>query len=171
VNVDVQSTVRWRLTNLGIDIHDLSWKFLEFLHGRADLKSEDFAGWAAVLTPKEFQAGPAGYNSEFCGVGGTQQVEDSLDVKDWAYQLAELIALRETRLPLAIGLFGNWGSGKSHFMNLIDQRLKTKMNEARKEGVTSRWCGQIVPRLTTDVRQLLWITWRRSFTFLFIFPR
>ena len=72
-------------------------------------------------------------------------MEDSLEVTDWADQLGELIALRETRLPLAIGLFGNWGSGKSHFMNLIDQRLKTKMDQARSEGATSRWCGQIVP--------------------------
>ncbi len=131
-----------RLTALfGIKTDELCSEFLEFIRQRKDI-SEDSAGWAAVLTTKVFQSGPAGYNSEFCGLGGAGDVEDQLGVGGWADQLAELIALRETKLPLAIGLFGNWGSGKSHFMNLIDRKLKSRLQEADGD---DRWCTEIVP--------------------------
>ena len=36
-------------------------------------------------------------------------------------------------LPLSIGLFGNWGSGKSHFMNLVDQEVRALSEQARAE--------------------------------------
>jgi hypothetical protein len=94
-----------------------------------------------------YASGPAGYNSEFCGVGGTHPVPDHLNVGAYSNRLAELIALRETKLPLAIGLFGNWGSGKSHFMNLMDRKLKllTEEEKKRPEGESERWCKEIVP--------------------------
>ena len=136
---------RRRLRDLGINIDKLCSEFLEFTRNRTDIRPEDPAQWAAILTTKPFEAGPAGYNSEFTGLGGSGVVEDQLGVKGWADQLAELIALRETKLPLAIGLFGSWGSGKSHFMNLIDRKLKSKMEEAHTDGNSSRWCTEIVP--------------------------
>ena len=104
--------------------------------------------------------GPVGFNSEFCGIGGKKEVEDRLYVKESAERLAELIALRETRLPLAVGLFGNWGSGKSYFMNLMDQHMRSKADKAkadRKKRVPAQgaslrldpdnqgpWCEEIV---------------------------
>ena len=113
------------------------------------------------LQGSDHLSGPAGYTSEFCGVGGNRPVADHLGVEALAHRLAELIALRETKLPLAIGLFGNWGSGKSHFMNLIDRKLKklaaeTPEDWARrlaKPAVPVRldpteegpWCREIVP--------------------------
>ncbi|HSS75702.1 MAG TPA: P-loop NTPase fold protein [Thermoanaerobaculia bacterium] len=94
-----------------------------------------------------FVAGTAGYAADFCGVGGTRPVPDHLGVDAMANLLADLIALRETKLPLAVGLFGNWGSGKSHFMNLMDRRLKALMDEEEKRPkvAPSKWCGEIVP--------------------------
>ena len=77
--------------------------------------------------------GPVGFNSEFCGIGRKKEVEDRLYVKESAERLGELIALRETRLPLAIGLFGNWGSGKSYFMNLMDQHMRSKADKAKAD--------------------------------------
>jgi hypothetical protein len=35
-----------------------------------------------------------------------------------------VIARTETPLPLSIGLFGAWGSGKSYFMGLLRDRVK-----------------------------------------------
>lgn len=108
-----------------------------------------------------YTSGPAGYSSEFCGVGGSHRVTDHLGVDTLAQRLAELVALRETKLPLAIGLFGNWGSGKSHFMNLMDRHMRRLATEtpadwekrANEPGAVSRpdwsgqgpWCRQIVP--------------------------
>ena len=66
--------------------------------------------------------------------------------------LSELIVLRETKLPLAIGLFGNWGSGKSHFMNLMDRHMKWRSTHADDTAAgeeevypNGKWCKQIVP--------------------------
>jgi len=105
-----------------------------------------------------YRQGASGYTSEFMAVGGGRAVEDQLKVKDYAERLAELIALRETKLPVAVGLFGNWGSGKSHFMNLLNQHMLACAKRAREdwekrtaagEPVDSapkgQWCHQIVP--------------------------
>jgi hypothetical protein len=44
---------------------------------------------------------------------------DQLSVGVYASMLAGVIANRDTPMPLSIGLFGNWGSGKSYFMGLL----------------------------------------------------
>src|SRR5262249_49512922 len=56
-----------------------------------------------------------------------------------------------------VGLFGNWGSGKSHFMNLLNQQMLARAKGAREnweripsgEAVYTApkgpWCHQIVP--------------------------
>lgn len=40
-----------------------------------------------------------------------------------AVALAELITARSARPPLAVGLFGDWGEGKSHFLSLLKDRV------------------------------------------------
>jgi hypothetical protein len=49
--------------------------------------------------------------------------DDALNVRVQAAIFAKLIAAREVALPLSIGLFGNWGSGKTYFMNLIRDEI------------------------------------------------
>lgn len=50
--------------------------------------------------------------------------KDSLNFEKDAQSLAALIALKEMKPPIAIALFGNWGSGKSFFMNAIERRIR-----------------------------------------------
>lgn len=52
-----------------------------------------------------------------------EPLDDSLGVRTYASHLAQLIAAKDTAMPLAIGLFGAWGAGKSHFMDLLDEQL------------------------------------------------
>lgn len=146
-----------RLKEMGIERSQSLGDLLEFI--RKSALNDNFAEWTIILaigpkpkatrepTPSPFLEGPAGYTAEFCGVGGERPVADHLFVGTHADRLAELIALRETKLPLAIGLFGNWGSGKSHFMNLMDRRLKALMAEEKKNAdrTTAKWCREIVP--------------------------
>ncbi|HEY4359297.1 MAG TPA: P-loop NTPase fold protein [Acidobacteriaceae bacterium] len=135
-------------------------EFLQFVASYAGGDSQD--RWRLLLSPEQgatlpaiqgvterndeskpvevFVAGTAGYTSEFCGMGGAGEVMDHLGVEGLAHRLAELIALKETRLPLAIALFGNWGSGKSHFMNLMDRHM-----DALQSKNEDQWCKQIVP--------------------------
>ncbi len=54
---------------------------------------------------------------------------------------AKLIAAREVALPLSIGLFGNWGSGKTYFMNLIRDEIE-RWRRARTPRTRNRpTCG------------------------------
>jgi len=174
---------RRRLTSQGIDLSRVSADFLAFLRNagiREDLNQwsrilappssspspppTDAAPEKKVppdvpvqptpaTAPSPFVSGSPGYTSEFCGVGGSAPVMDYLGVEDLANRLAELMVLRETKLPLAVGLFGNWGSGKSHFMNLMDRRMKA-LSRKEPESMSSpqpgsvqedQWCGEIVP--------------------------
>ena len=50
--------------------------------------------------------------------------KDSLDFKKDVQSLAALIALKEMKPPLAIALFGQWGTGKSFFMNALENSIR-----------------------------------------------
>ncbi|NVK64925.1 MAG: hypothetical protein HWE22_10080 [Flavobacteriales bacterium] len=50
--------------------------------------------------------------------------KDSLNFTKDIQSLAALIALKEMKPPLAIALFGKWGSGKSFFMQSLEQRIR-----------------------------------------------
>ena len=45
--------------------------------------------------------------------------------------LARVVALKEPGPPLAIGLFGDWGSGKSSFMNMLQDAIDRIARQAR----------------------------------------
>jgi hypothetical protein len=58
--------------------------------------------------------------------------------------LASVLLAKDTPLPLAVGLFGDWGSGKSFFMALMYERINELAKlaaEGRPEA--SPYCGQI----------------------------
>lgn len=55
---------------------------------------------------------------------GKDEVVDALGVDYLAHGFARLLASEHAKLPLAIGLFGHWGSGKSYFMKLMQQHVK-----------------------------------------------
>ncbi len=68
---------------------------------------------------------------------------DRLDMADDARALAEVICLRDPGPPLAIGLFGDWGSGKSTFMNLIEAAIEdltegSATDDAAREALVSK---------------------------------
>lgn len=69
--------------------------------------------------------------------------KDSLNFTKDVQAMAALIALKEMKPPLAIALFGKWGSGKSFFMNAIEKNVRQ----------LSKYQGFLVERtkLTGDV--------------------
>ncbi|MCB9797447.1 MAG: hypothetical protein H6741_32555, partial [Alphaproteobacteria bacterium] len=52
------------------------------------------------------------------------QHEDLLDLASQARIFAEALSAKEVRPPLAIGLLGEWGSGKSFFMRQMQQQVR-----------------------------------------------
>jgi hypothetical protein len=49
--------------------------------------------------------------------------DDSLGMRPYVSMLATLIADKDTPVPLSIGIFGEWGSGKSYFMGLLRGKI------------------------------------------------
>jgi WD40 repeat protein len=95
--------------------------------------------WRQILLG-EAVVGPTGFSGE--SVSG----EDRLDVKRYATALASVIASTDVEPPLSVGVFGDWGSGKSFFMNLITEELRELGKDDRlKADGTRQFCGYIVP--------------------------
>ncbi len=67
------------------------------------------------------------------------QGEDQLKVKDELDALAIVLMLRRLQPPVAVGILGNWGSGKSFGMYLIQQQI----NQIRSQSLTptEAWGG------------------------------
>jgi hypothetical protein len=64
---------------------------------------------------------------------------DHLGVRDYVAMFATLIADERTPVPLSIGLFGEWGSGKSYFMGL----LREQVDELQHSGGAHYYCNII----------------------------
>ena len=74
-------------------------------------------------------------------------LNDQLNVQVYATMLATLIARRSTADSLSIGLFGEWGSGKTTFMELIQREVEQLTDRARageRDGGTD-YVTDIVP--------------------------
>ncbi len=52
--------------------------------------------------------------------------DDCLGIRSEAQAFARVIASRQTAAPLSIGLFGDWGSGKSFFMNRMQEEIASR---------------------------------------------
>jgi predicted KAP-like P-loop ATPase len=54
---------------------------------------------------------------------GIHAADDHLNLSTYVGMMATVVARTDTPLPLSIGLFGEWGSGKSTFMGLLRGRV------------------------------------------------
>ncbi|MEZ5002713.1 MAG: P-loop NTPase fold protein [Chitinophagales bacterium] len=59
---------------------------------------------------------------------------DQLDILHEVDAFMQLVLSKKLEPPLSIGLLGNWGSGKSFFMNKLHQRIDLKSSTLLKEG-------------------------------------
>lgn len=93
--------------------------------------------------PLRRERGKPGYGSDWAGG------DDLLDVKDDVRALCSVIAARDAEPPLSIGLFGDWGTGKTFFMREMSKWLDTLKQEQRRQqrerpGAPSAYCANIV---------------------------
>lgn len=56
---------------------------------------------------------------------------DSLDMKADAKAFAQIAMSRTTKPPLAVGVFGHWGAGKSFFMDLVQEEIRQIATDSR----------------------------------------
>lgn len=69
--------------------------------------------------------------------------KDPLDIREDVQTLTAVMLAGEVRPPLAIGLFGDWGSGKSFFMQSMIAAANSLAERAAKEP-NSKFCSHIV---------------------------
>lgn len=63
---------------------------------------------------------------------------DLLAIEDQVSALAYVIAAKQTHPPLAIGLFGEWGSGKTFLMKHLRRRIDDLASGARTQNASER---------------------------------
>lgn len=79
-----------------------------------------------------------GYSSDTIDV-----TNDRLDIQEDVRTLTAVILAKDVTPPLAIGLFGDWGSGKSFFMKSMRVAAEEISNRARG-AADSKFCSEIV---------------------------
>jgi hypothetical protein len=70
--------------------------------------------------------------------------KDLLDTQKEANALASVLAAKDVDPPLSLGLFGDWGSGKSFFMGQMQARITELQKVAREAKGQSAYCQDIV---------------------------
>ncbi len=108
--------------------------------GGAGAPTSEPAG-AAMETVFGFSTDTPGLTAE------VKASDDRLGIEDDVRTLCRLILARSTNPPLAIGLFGDWGTGKSFFMRRMQSRIQEMQQEAVTSlgrGGTSPYCDNVV---------------------------
>jgi hypothetical protein len=80
-----------------------------------------------------------------------------LGIRERVEFLTSVLTARNLETPLAIGLFGDWGSGKSFFMHRMQERINVLADEsarAEERGESTLYCSH--------VRQLTFNAWLYS---------
>jgi hypothetical protein len=83
----------------------------------------------------------AGYQSD--DPSGT----DLLGITEEVRALASVMAAKTVEPPLSLGLFGDWGTGKSFFMNKLEARIKKLAkgaSEDEKKNIDSPYCSNVL---------------------------
>jgi hypothetical protein len=78
---------------------------------------------------------------------GILEQEDRLDILDDVHTLAAVLAASATTPPLSVGLFGDWGSGKSFFMRQLRLRIDKLANQSRRAALAQSptfFCSEVV---------------------------
>jgi hypothetical protein len=80
----------------------------------------------------------AGYQSDVAE--GT----DLLDIRSDVEAVCAVLAARDVKPPLALGLFGNWGTGKSFFMARMYDEINALAKLERDNPGQTPYCGRVV---------------------------
>ncbi|BBA69245.1 P-loop NTPase fold protein [Geobacter sulfurreducens] len=92
-----------------------------------------FQSFAAEAPVPPVSAGPDVLIARFTADDPTSAT-DLMDVRQEARAFARLAAGRAIRPPLSIGVFGEWGSGKTFFMKLMHEHVARISRDADSDG-------------------------------------
>jgi len=131
-----------RLLEIGLDRNQLRADFYRAVV--ASRSGEHQREWQRALFGKDADAhfGPVIASYAADDPEDRRENPDRLDITADVEAFASVIAAKNLDPPLSIGLFGEWGSGKSFFMS----KLRAKVDQlARAAGTTDAvFCSQVV---------------------------
>lgn len=85
----------------------------------------------------------AGYISD----RADQESQDLLDIKREVENIANVLTYKQVQPPIALGLFGDWGSGKSFFMGklrkYVGQIADYYQKEEQETNKEAMWCSRV----------------------------
>lgn len=118
----------------GPSLRDRRTRFLDLLSG---IESDPgrLAAWTEVML--------GGRQARVAVASDNAPAQDLLDFERHARAIAAVIADRAVTPPLAIGLFGAWGSGKSAMIGMIKASLR-EIEERAARGRSQDFCRGIV---------------------------
>jgi hypothetical protein len=162
-NQDVLISAR---AELGINLGEFAKSFFEHIAthqeldvDKFDAAEENIEAWSEIWRDPPPSPLPvltlAGFTSDSVAVGAGDPLGIAADVRAFA----RLICLEQAKPPLSICIFGEWGSGKSSFM----ERLQWEINEIRDSEKAlarenaSRRDGML--RFVTDIVQIRFNAW------------
>ncbi len=93
---------------------------------------------AQAVEALETQLVIAGYTSDSLGSDITS-VDDLMGIEAEVKILCAVIAATDVHPPLALGLFGEWGSGKSFFMRMMEKQIRIQSASG-----TAGFCKNVV---------------------------
>ncbi|HLG17235.1 MAG TPA: P-loop NTPase fold protein [Blastocatellia bacterium] len=112
------------LKQRGFDLSRVLDGFVEYISGHVKAELDHWK--AVVATAKALRLAPPTRpelsNDEVRGE--IKSDKDWLDINGEVDRFAKLLVAEKVDPPIAIGLFGNWGSGKTFFMGLLRNRIK-----------------------------------------------
>jgi len=121
---DDPTTAAYFLKEIGQDIARLRVLYYDWVRNSGD----DDDAWGALLVGSKQQSRrEPKYHAD------DDSSADQLDIRGDVLPLAGLIAARTIRPPLSIGLFGEWGSGKTFFMRMLRKEVAFLARQAREE--------------------------------------
>jgi hypothetical protein len=82
---------------------------------------------------------------------------DTLGIGNDVKNLCAVLAAQDVEPPLSVGLFGDWGTGKSYFMQLMRHQIK----EFAREGRATREAGK-KQFYCAEIRQITFNAWNYS---------
>jgi hypothetical protein len=87
------------------------------------------------------------------------QGEDQLGIKNEVEALAETLLLRDVEPPIAVGVMGGWGSGKSFVMYLISKYVEQTRCKIVKRGWSTQEKDPDVPAYVGHIYQINFNAW------------
>lgn len=122
------------LVEHGFDVAELRFRFVSSLiaTGPAD-EREAWRLFESAPTGSEARAWLPSFNADL------SSGEDKLEMRPDIEAMASLILSRSLQPPLSIGLFGDWGSGKSFFMQKLRERIRELSRKDILESQSVYW--------------------------------